>query len=526
MSYGLFIVCEYGVWIAMLVYAYGRGGATASGLIAVAQLVPGAVLAPFLSALADRRPPVHLLVGGYVAQAVGMAAAAVTIFVDGPAAVAYAGAVVAATAVVATRPAQAPLVPALACSVEELTAANVVLGWVENVSIVSAGVLTAVALAVADVDVVFAVGAGLVVVAAVLVAPLRTSPVGGTASDSRSVVGEVATGVALLARTSGPRLLLLLLAAEWVVVGALDVLMVVLALDVLGMGESGVAMLNTASGVGGVIAGGLAIALVGRRLGRPIVAAAATMSVALALVTVMPGAVGVVAMVVVIGAGRAVLDIATRTLLQRAVPAETLGRVFGLVEGVMMAGCAVGALLTPLFVAAGGSVAALLATACVLPLAAVSGGRALFRLDAAATVPVVEMMLLRSLRLFRDLPIPSLEGLAHALERIDAPAGTVLIRQGDPGDRYFAIADGQVRIHRDGRDLGTRRRGDGVGEIALLRNVPRTATVVAERPATVYALPRTAFLSAVTGHPSTGLTADTVTEERLNDNDPSNTADP
>jgi hypothetical protein len=520
LSYALFTVCEYGVWIAMLVFAYGHGGATASGLVAVAQLVPAAVLAPFLSALADRRPPVHLLVAGYAAQAAGMCSTAVTIHLDGPPVAAYVGAVVASTAVVTIRPAQAPLVPALARSVEELTAANVALGWVENVSIVSAGALTALALKVADVGAVFAVGAAMVLVAVALVAPLQTLPVGSTSVNRPPVVREVLGGIGLLARTSGPRLLLLVLAAEWVVVGALDVLQVVLALDVLGLGRSGVGLLNTASGLGGVIAGGLAISLVGRRLGGPILVAAATMSLGLALISVVPGAAATVAMMMVIGAGRAVVDVATRTLLQRAVPVDTLGKVFGVVEGLMMAGCAVGSLMIPLFVAAGGSAAALLAAACVLPLVALSGGRSLFRLDAAATVPVVEIALLRSLRLFKDLPVPALEGLAQALQRVDAPAGHVLIRQGDPGDSYYVIADGELSVQRDGRDLGTRSRGDGVGEIALLRDVPRTATVTAVGQTTVYALSRAPFLAAVTEHSATTDTAHLVTHERLNDADP------
>jgi Cyclic nucleotide-binding domain/Major Facilitator Superfamily len=520
LSYGLFIVSEYGVWIAMLVYAYRHGGATASGLVAVAQLVPAAVLAPFLSAAADRRPPVLLLVGGYAAQAVGMGVTAATIFLEGPPLAAYGGAVLAATAVVAIRPGQAPLVPALARSVEELTAANVALGWVENLSIVAAGALTALALKVADVTLVFAVGTAMALVAAVLVSPLRTLPVGSSDRNHPAVMREVVGGLRLLALTPGPRLLLLLLAAEWVVIGALDVLQVVLALDVLGLGQSGVGLLNTASGVGGVMAGGCAIALVGRRLGGPIMLAGTAMTAGLLLITVIPGVAAAVAMVVVIGAGRAVLDVASRTLMQRAVPPDALGKVFGVVEGLTMGGAAVGSLMTPLFVTAGGSSAALVAAACVLPLAALSGGRALFRLDAAATVPVVEISLLRSIRLFQELPVPALEGLAQALQRVDAPAGQVVIRQGEPGDRYYAIAAGELRVERDGHDLGTRSRGDGVGEIALLRDVPRTATLTTVGPATLYALSRAPFLAAVTGHSQTTRLAHQVTQERLTDIDP------
>jgi CRP-like cAMP-binding protein len=163
---------------------------------------------------------------------------------------------------------------------------------------------------------------------------------------------------------------------------------------------------------------------------------------------------------------------------------------------------------------------ALVGVAAILPLAAVVGGRALVTLDADAHVPVVEIALLRSIRLFADLPAPALEGLAGSLQRVVLPAGSVLIREGEIGDRYYAIADGGLTIQRGGRDLGVRRRGDGVGEIALLRSMPRTATVTAATPATVYALNRDPFLAAVTGHRQTSTTADMVTEERLGDADP------
>jgi hypothetical protein len=314
--------------------------------------------------------------------------------------------------------------------------------------------------------------------------------------------------------------LLLLLTAEWIVVGALDVLQVVLALDVLHVGRSFVGYLNTASGLGGVLAGAFAMMLVGRRLGRPIILAAATMTLALVAIAVIPRPAATFALVVVIGGGRTIVDVATRTLLQRAVPTETLGRVFGVVEGLAMAGSALGSLMTPVFVAVGGSTAALLAGAAVLPVAGQVGGRALLTLDAEVDVPVVEISLLRSLRLFRDLPVPALEGLAQSLNVVHLQPGTVLIRQGEPGDSYYAIASGQLSVARDGRDLGRRSRGDGVGEIALLHDVPRTATLTSVGEATVYALPRAPFLAAVTGHTQTTTTAAVILSERLDDSDP------
>ena len=174
----------------------------------------------------------------------------------------------------------------------------------------------------------------------------------------------------------------------------------------------------------------------------------------------------------VAGAGHLLLEVATRTLLQRSVPPRLIGRIFGVLEGFTMAGLAVGALLVPALAHLGGSRLAVLGVAAVLPLAAVAGGRAVFRLDAGTAVPVVEIALLRSLPLFAELPAPAIEGLAAALRPVRLEAGAVLIRQGDPGDAYFAIAAGELDAEQDGHFLGRYGRGDGVGEIALLRAVP------------------------------------------------------
>jgi len=210
-----------------------------------------------------------------------------------------------------------------------------------------------------------------------------------------------------------------------------------------------------------------------------------------------------------------VLDVATRTLLQRSVPPQLLGRVFGLLEGLMMAGYALGALLVPGLVSLGGSRLALLGVAAVLPLAAAAGGRALFGLDAGAPVPVVEIALLRSLPLFAELPAPAIEGLAAALTPIQLRPGAVLIRQGEPGDAYYAIAAGELNVLQDGHFLRRCGRGEGIGEIALLRAIPRTATVTAHSAATVYELHRDLFLTAVLGHAPTRRQADRIADARL-----------
>jgi MFS family permease len=512
-GYALFTLNEYAVWIAMLVYAYSRGGATTAGLVALAQLAPAAVVAPVAATLADRRSPVIMLAGGYLVQAAAMAATAAAIIAGAPLA-AYAAAVATATAVTTTRPAQSTLIPSIASTPDQLTAANVVVAWVEATGIAASGLLAGVLIALAGVGSVFVVCAGLAVVAALLTAGLRVPALAPPEGAAAALTG-LGEGLGLAVRRPRLRLMLALLTAEAVVVGALDLLFVILAIGVLGRPQAWAGYLNFAYGVGGVLAATVSVALVGRRLGAPILAAALVFSGTLAALAFGLGVGWTVALLAVVGASRALLDVASRTLLQRSVPARLIGRIFGLLEGLTMAGLALGALLVPLLVYLGGSRAALLGVAAVLPLAAAIGGRALFGLDAGAPVPVVEIALLRSLPLFAELPAPAIEGLAAALVPIHLPAGAVLIREGDPGDAYYAIAAGELDVRQDGRFLRRCGRGEGVGEIALLRAVPRTATVTAHTPATVYELDRDPFLIAVLGHAPTRRQADSIADTRL-----------
>jgi MFS family permease len=513
-GYALFTLAEYSVWVAMLVYAYRHGGAVAAGLVAVAQLVPAAVLAPVAAAVADRHSPVFFLVGGYLVQAAGMAATAVAVLAGVPLA-AYAAAVVAAAAVTTTRPAQSTLIPSVAVIPDQLTAANVVVSWVEAAGIAAAGLLAGGLISVAGVASVFAVCAGLGLAAMLLVAGLRVPPLASAPEATPAVLTSLGTSIGLLTRQPRLRLTLALLTAEAVVEGALDLLFVILAVSVLDRSQAWAGYLNSVYGAGAILAAPVSASVVGRRLGRPILGAALLLSGALAVLAFGLGLAATVVLLAVVGASRALLDVASRTLMQRSVPAQSLGQVFGLLEGLTMAGLAAGALLVPALVTLGGSRLALAGVAAVLPLAAAAGGRGLFGLDSGTRVPVVEIALLRSLPLFAELPAPALEGLAGALTPVEVPAGTELIRQGDPGDAYYAIAAGELDARQDGHFLRRCGRGEGVGEIALLCSVPRTATVVARTAATVYQLDREPFLTAVLGHAPTQRRADRIAGTQL-----------
>ena len=514
-GYALFILTEYAVWIAMIVFAYSRGGATTAGLVAVVQLVPAAVLAPVAAAVADRRSPMVLLAGGYLGLAVAVAAITATIWLGAPLA-AYGCAAVAFVAVTTTRPAQSAVIPSVSVTADQLTAANVVVSWLEAAGLVVAGLLTGVLISLAGLASVFAVCAGLTVGALVLVAGLRVPTLAAAPEEGHpSVLAGLAEGLRLAIGRPRLRLMLALLTAEAIVSGALDLLIVILAIGVLHRSEAWAGYLNSAWGVGALLAATASAVLIGRRLGAPILAAALMLSVVLAALAFGLGLAGTAALLAVAGAASTMLNVGLRSMLQRSVPPQLMGRIFGVLEGLVFTGYAVGALLVPLLVHLGGNRLALLGTAVVLPLAAAVGGRALLALDAGVPVPVVEIALLRSLPLFGELPAPAIEGLAAALAPVRLPAGGVLIQQGDQGDAYYAVASGELDALQDGQLLRRVGRGEGVGEIALLRAIPRTASVIARTDATVYELNRDLFLTAVVGHAATQRRADDIADTRL-----------
>ena len=212
---------------------------------------------------------------------------------------------------------------------------------------------------------------------------------------------------------------------------------------------------------------------------------------------------------------RSLLEVTSQTLLQRVTPTALLARVFAFKEGLTMAAWGVGSAIVPLVIVIAGVRGALFVTGAIVPAIVLLRLRPLRMVDAAAVVPVVTIALLRSLQVFRALPVPALEGIAQRARNFSVPAGAAIVRQGEPGDRYYAIADGTVEVIKDGRLVATHGRGDGFGEIALLHDGMRTATVIAVTPATLTAIEREPFLVAVTGHGQTHERFASVASSRL-----------
>jgi MFS family permease len=333
----------------------------------------------------------------------------------------------------------------------------------------------------------------------------------------RTPIGEqLFAGFGLSWRDRDLRVLTGVLTGQALTAGCINVLVVVTALGLLDLGQGGVGLLDAAVGIGGLVGAVVAMPLVGRkRLAVPLVLGALLWGLPLVAIALEPETAVAFLAFAVIGIGNTLVDVAGFTLLQRIAPDDLLARVFGVVETLFYLAIGVGSLLAPLLVESLGIRPALVAVGLMLPVLVAVLGRRILAVDAAATVPAHEVELLRLLPMFSPLSPLAVERLARQAIPLEVSAGAQVITQGDPGDRFYAIDDGEFGVFVNGARMATLRRGDGFGEIALLRDQPRIATVVAETDARLYALERDVFLAAVTGHSESEEAANALVAARL-----------
>lgn len=500
--------------VALGVYAYGQGGASAVGLVGLIRLVPSAVAAPFTASLADRLPRVTVMVASDLVRFALMLGCTFVIASDGPAPIVYGLAALTTVAGTAFRPAQAALLPSLVASPSQLTAANVASSTLEGVGTFLGPALGGILLAVSDPAVVFAANGVTFLWSAFLVLGLREQQ-GARRDDRATEAAEerspgVTAGITTIAREPRLRVLVGLYAAQTLVAGALNVLVVVTAFELLELDEAGVGLLYAAVGVGGLVGGFAALLLAAHgRLARDFALGLALFGLPLALVGGLPFAVVAVVALGIVGLGNSIVDVNALTIMQRAVPDAVLGRALGALEGLLLATLGAGALAAPGLIALIGPEAALVAVGAVLPTLALLARPTLTAIDRAASAPEATE-LLRGVPLLAALPEPVLERLAREATRVATEAGAVILAEGEPGDRFYVVESGRVSIL--GRTFGP---GEAFGEIALLRNVPRTATARAETDVTLVTLEREPFVAAVTGHAPAAAAADTVIAARL-----------
>lgn len=453
-------------------------------------------------------------------RAAAVGGSALLVVGGGPVALVYALAALVSTVGTVFHPAQAALLPALARSPEELSAANVASSSIESVGGFAGPAVGGFVLAASSVQVAFLVTAATFVWSALMVARLR--PEGRTpqedeveAVESRTIGHELLAGFRTVFVEPELRLIVGLYAAQTVVAGGLGVLVVVMALRLLDLGNAGVGYLNAAVGIGGLVGAGVTLALVARRrLAADFGIGVVLWGIPLLVIGLWPRPVVALLMLGLLGLGNTLVDVSALTLLQRSVSNEVLARVFGVVEGLTVGAMALGAVLAPALVSAFGARTALVVTGCFLPALAALVWRRLAEIDREAPVPVRRLELLLGIPMFGALPPPTLEHLARALREQRYAAGSDVVRIGEHGEDFFIVDSGRAEVLVDGVSKPV-EPGGFFGEIALLRDVPRTATVRAVDELAVFALGRDEFIGAVTGHAPSRDAADVVIGERL-----------
>jgi MFS family permease len=509
------------VWIAILVWAYDVGGASAAALIAVVQLVPATLLAPLLSQLGDRLRRDRALSLGFAFQAVTFLATAAALTFRWPSLVVYLLATLAAVAVTMTRPVHYATLPDISETPEELTAANALSSSTEGFGTFGGPLLTAGLLALSGPGAVYW-AAGAAAIAAALMTHSLPLKHGLVQSERRPVLASALEGIAALKQSEGTGRVTFIFGAQFLVHGALDILTVVLGLELLSLDQSGPGTLASALGIGGLIGAAGTVILVNRSRMAPAVAGGLiAFGAALALISPLGGGlIPALLLLAAAGAGNSFVDVAGRTLLQRITPEDVLARVFGLQESLMMGGLAIGAAAAPALVGWLGGRGSFLIVGILIVLVGVSQWLSLGRLDVRAALPGPGFGLLFEIPMFAALEQPVVERLSRLSVREEVRAGQAVITEGEPGNRFYVIESGTVAISKDGVEVNRLGPGGYFGETALLRDVPRTATVRAVTDVVLYALDREPFLEAVTGSPLSAGEAERVIDLRASNAEP------
>ena len=509
----------FGIWaygIAIAVFAYNAGGAKAVGLLYFVRWSLAGASAPWLALLADRISRRRVMLGADLVRAGLVGAMAAAAAAHGPTLLVYGLAVVASIAGAAFQPAQAALLPSLVRTPEELAASNVALSTTSSVGMFAGPALGGALLAVGSPWVVFAVVAAAFLWSAACLVRIPADSPTPPEGEAEKVMPALLGGFRAIASEPTLRVLIGLSGGQTVVAGALEVLLVIVALRLLHAGNAGVGWLNAAVGVGGLLGAVAAAALAGRkRLARDFGAGLLLFGLPLALTAAWTNTAFVVVLFAAIGVGNTIVDVSSITLMQRTTEAEVLARVFGVLESLIFVALAAGALATPGLVAAIGPRPALAVAGVLLPTVLVPLWRRLAAIDASARVPSAPLELLRAIPLFASLPPPVLERLAASAAEVTAPPGAAVVEQSAPGDLFYVVSSGRAAVEIDGTRSGRLGPGDFFGEIALLRDVPRTATVRALDELRLYALEGDVFVAAVTGHAQSREAAESVVAARL-----------
>ena len=522
LGYGMSITGELAGTVALVVYALGAGGAALVAAYAASRTVAGMAVALVLTGITSRLRRDRLLRWSTGVRTVFLAAAALLAGFHQPSAAVIAAGAASSSLAGTYRPLQAAVLPWLVRTPAELAASNAVTAMMENSGALIGPLLAGGLLAVAAPAAAMAAAAGCLAVATVsllrLTVPDTPKRAGLGAAD---MVRDVTSGLAEFLRMAPPGGVAILAFAQTLLRGALVVLIAVLAVHVLALGGSAVGWLTAAFGAGGLAGGAMAAGAIRvTRLGRSFIAGMMLWGLPLAFLAATPTAAVAYLALVVVGVGNAVVDVAAFTMVTRLAGPRAAGKALGALEFVALAGLATGSILTPPLLHVFGVRGTLALLGGGLAGLALAHAVRFRRLDRAMPAPGPEAGLLRNLPMFAPLPLAVTDLLAAEIEPRQFPAGAVVIREGEAGDHFHLIVDGAAAVSVQGAPRPSLQRGDCFGEIALLRDIPRTATVTAERPLRTLALGREEFLTAVTGNRTSKIAADALAAQRLSTDPP------
>jgi MFS family permease len=514
LAWGAVIAAEWAHFVAFGVFAYEEGGASAVGIAGLVRLLPAALMAPFAASLGDRFPRERFLLAMVLIGAAALAGSGVAAYAGNPVPVFVLAGVVGLSSTL-VRPALQALLPSLARTPDELIASNGATSTVESLGTLVGPLIAGVLVSAADVGLVFVLGGGALLVAGALLLLVKVEGrVAVAAADGEPVLRRmIAAGFGAIGHSPSARLLIGLIVAQTFVRGCLNVLIVIAVFQVFGGGAAEVGYLTAAIGVGGLFGAMWAMALEGRRLAVVFGIALVFWGTPIVLIAPRPDLIAAVFLLAIVGVANSIEDVAVFTLLQRIVPDDVLTRVLGVLWGLAMGGVAIGSIAAPPLVDAIGARAAFVVVGSILPLLAFATYRRLLGIDREAA-PAAELDLIEHVPMFTPLPIAAKERVATRLVRISVAAGEVVIRAGEPGDRFYIVEDGEFQIEA-GDVVSTAGETDYFGEIALLHDVPRTATVRATVDSHLMALQRDDFLAAVTGHSAAHAAGKAVADARL-----------
>ena len=511
---------DLGAFTAASVYVFHAGGAAYVGLLGLLKALPGALLVPLVGSWSDRVWRERLLMVSVASRALLLGVAASVMTGSG----AQAGLVLVLVGMEAGlasvfRQVQAALLPWLASTPDELTHANTAVGVTQSAGMLGGPVVAAGLLAAGTPQDAMLAACGLTLVAAVVLAgvrPLSSQHLARSAGRLKQLRLDMAAGFEAGIGRKGVLPLVIPAAAQTFARGVLSVLTVTIAIKMFGLGSPGVGWLTVVLGAGGVLAGPAAAVFVRSKIvARCFAAGVAGWGVPMILLAFAHARYWPFLMFGLIGAANVFDDAGVYSALQQVVPSRLIGRALGVRRAVLLLSMGLGAVIAPVLIDALGARGALTTTGLLLVAITAMAVPSLTAIDHRVSAPGPDLGLMRQVSFFRPLPFAIVDQLASELQSATYEPGDVIIEDGQPGERFYMIADGRARVCKDGTELRQMGPGESFGEIALLRQVPRTATVIAMTRLHARTLAREEFLAAVTGNPESAEGAHEVASDRL-----------